>query len=75
MIAALRYDRQRDEFKVSLNYVQNGELRELKPINIDPSLYVMQPLTRNYHLAVMQSASPAGWEFWVIDESTGMVWR
>lgn len=75
VIAALRYDRQRNEFNVSLNAMYDGELKELKPMDFDPSLYVMRPLTRNYHLAVVKSESPAGFELWVIDESKEEVWR
>jgi hypothetical protein len=69
VIAALRYDRQRNEFNVSLNSISQGKLKELEKGDFDPSHRAMRPLTRSYHLAVMKSESPAGLEFWVIDES------
>ena len=75
VIAALRYDRQRNEFKVSLNSMSQGQLKELEKGDFDPSRHAMRPLTRSYHLAVMKSESPAGLELWVIDEGKEEVWK
>jgi hypothetical protein len=75
VIAALHYDQQRNEFKFSLNSMSQGQLKELEKKDFDPSRYVMRPLTRSYHLAVMKSESPAGLELWVIDEGKEEVWK
>jgi hypothetical protein len=75
VIAAIHYDQKRNEFKVSLNSRSQDNLKELEKTDFDPSNRVIQPLTRNYHLASVKSESPSGFELWVIDESKAEVWR
>jgi hypothetical protein len=75
VIAVFPYDRQRNEFKAgSLNSLHEGRLKELEKMDFNPSRHSMRPLTRTYHLAVVQS-SPAVSELWVIDEGKEEAWK